>query len=523
MDEVDSGEDQSSQRANPFDRELLMDDQHFQPSLVEAVNPTPLPAGATEEPADLAQFTSVIRRLSQMGLTRLEELTLAIGQCKEMIMQETDEKSDKRKKLVAKLIQMRYELQQLKDGEVDISEEDRTICSHQLVLQGASGRNPYCELCLTSIWRIVQKWYRCKVCGYRVHAKCVTMIKRVCAGVKANESSGYNLQICIEKGLSAQNYRCAECKADLAFGKAREKEPRLCDYTGLFYCTRCHWNDAMVIPARVVHNWDFEPRKVCRASKQLLVLLERKPLLNVEKLNPKLFNYLDELRAMRKLRHDILLMKCYFVCCKEARHLRILLHLNRHQHFVEGPELYSLQDLEELVAGKLLEEIKTIVAIFLQHIKVDCVTCRGNGFMCELCSDKTIIFPFDDSVSICRECCAVFHRQCFDRNSQHCSRCRRRRTRRLSLQHQNLDFEQPDRTSTPNALTVTDGFGEFKHSRKVEIVEPRHNENKHNENEADVCASSNPFEEGGDEEKLDATNPFREQGDYNDKLNPFAD
>lgn len=39
-------------------------------------------------------------------------------------------------------------------------------------------------------------------------------------------------------------------------------EARQCDYTGQYYCNHCHWNDLAVIPARVVHNWDFEPRKV---------------------------------------------------------------------------------------------------------------------------------------------------------------------------------------------------------------------------------------------------------------------
>lgn len=39
-------------------------------------------------------------------------------------------------------------------------------------------------------------------------------------------------------------------------------EARQCDYTGLYYCCNCHWNDQAVIPARVIHNWDFEPRKV---------------------------------------------------------------------------------------------------------------------------------------------------------------------------------------------------------------------------------------------------------------------
>ena len=39
-------------------------------------------------------------------------------------------------------------------------------------------------------------------------------------------------------------------------------DARLCDYTGLFFCTKCHWNETMIIPGRIIHNWDFEPRKV---------------------------------------------------------------------------------------------------------------------------------------------------------------------------------------------------------------------------------------------------------------------
>ena len=37
---------------------------------------------------------------------------------------------------------------------------------------------------------------------------------------------------------------------------------RQCDYTGLYYCSDCHHNEATIIPARVMHNWDFRPRKV---------------------------------------------------------------------------------------------------------------------------------------------------------------------------------------------------------------------------------------------------------------------
>jgi len=40
------------------------------------------------------------------------------------------------------------------------------------------------------------------------------------------------------------------------------REPRLCDYSGHYFCDYCHWNDTMVVPARILANWDFFPRKV---------------------------------------------------------------------------------------------------------------------------------------------------------------------------------------------------------------------------------------------------------------------
>lgn len=43
-------------------------------------------------------------------------------------------------------------------------------------------------------------------------------------------------------------------------------EPRICDYTGLYYCPTCHWNDTLPMPARILHNWDFTPGKVCRGN-----------------------------------------------------------------------------------------------------------------------------------------------------------------------------------------------------------------------------------------------------------------
>ncbi|MEE6528073.1 hypothetical protein FKM82_029980, partial [Ascaphus truei] len=76
-------------------------------------------------------------------------------------------------------------------------------------------------------------------------------------------------------------------------------EARQCDYTGQYYCSNCHWNDLAVIPARVIHNWDFELRKVSRCSMRYLALMLGRPVLKLREINPLLFNYVEELVEIR--------------------------------------------------------------------------------------------------------------------------------------------------------------------------------------------------------------------------------
>jgi len=73
----------------------------------------------------------------------------------------------------------------------------------------------------------------------------------------------------------------------------------------------------MVIPARVIRNWDMEPRLVSRAAAQLLMLLEDRSVLPLEELNPKLFALVPDLslvkvilnRSMYIIEIDIRLIK----------------------------------------------------------------------------------------------------------------------------------------------------------------------------------------------------------------------
>lgn len=83
-------------------------------------------------------------------------------------------------------------------------------------------------------------------------------------------------------------------------------DTRRCDYTGLYYCSICHWGSSAVIPARVVHNWDLEAYPVCQASLQLLRITSSRPFINLEKINPKLFNFVHELNLVRRLRSELI-------------------------------------------------------------------------------------------------------------------------------------------------------------------------------------------------------------------------
>ena len=38
-------------------------------------------------------------------------------------------------------------------------------------------------------------------------------------------------------------------------------KPRVCTFDGFNYCYECHENDEALIPARLVHNWDFQKHK----------------------------------------------------------------------------------------------------------------------------------------------------------------------------------------------------------------------------------------------------------------------
>ncbi|XP_046843094.1 differentially expressed in FDCP 8 homolog B-like [Xenia sp. Carnegie-2017] len=304
------------------------------------------------------------------GLTASEELEIAIEHYKKMIMKR-QEKSLPKDDLVDKLVKLRLRLQQEKDTPpVDDTKFHKILGHHFRKQEGLSGVKYFCDQCGKNIWTVWQPLFTCKDCGYHCHRKCLDQIQRSCVNKNLSTAS-YIFEICPDGGLDGQQYKCAECRRPIAFSK-KDSVARICDYTGQYFCDSCHWNDHTIIPARVLRNWDFTPRKVCRSTKQLLELMKTKPMVNIQEINPQLFRYVEELREIGKLREDILIMKKYFLTCREALESKLLIQLKKRQHFVDNADMYSFQDLIDLNNDILLPEISKIHAIFLAHIKADC-------------------------------------------------------------------------------------------------------------------------------------------------------
>ncbi|XP_064016234.1 differentially expressed in FDCP 8 homolog isoform X1 [Pogoniulus pusillus] len=355
---------------NPFNKTPEEQEQH-----PEGENPIPAPRhdpspGDPEGALDLGLAEDHFSRPVGLILAQdVGQLCQAIEECKRVILA-LPEHSERQKDAVVRLIHLRLKLQELKDPDED-EPNIRVVLEHRFYKEKSKSVKQMCDKCSTIIWGLIQTWYTCTGCYYRCHSKCLPLVSRACVRAKVSHQAEYQLSICPESGLDSQDYRCAECRAPVSL-RGVPSEARQCDYTGLYYCSSCHWNDLAVVPARAIHNWDFEPRKVSRCSMRYLALMVSRPVLKLREINPLLFNYVEELVEIRKLRQDILLMKPYFITCKEAMEARLLLQLQDRQHFVENDEMYSLQDLMDIEAGRLSCSLTEIHTLFAKHIKLDC-------------------------------------------------------------------------------------------------------------------------------------------------------
>lgn len=239
----------------------------------------------------------------------------------------------------------------------------------------------------------------------------------------------------VKQLLEAQHYICAGCHRYFDDGATLVRDfvkalgwgkPRLCEYTGQLFCSSCHTNDMAVLPARVLHHWDFNPYPVSQLAKSYLDSIHEQPMLCVSAVNPFLSSKVPALNHIMSIRKRITIMLPY-VHCPFRKTLNKGLSTRR--HLLESTDFFALRDLIDLSKGPfaaLPAIVETVRKKILEHITEQCLVCCDVGVPCnarQACDDtSSLIFPFqEDEVNKCRTCGLVYHKRCFSRLSNcHC-------------------------------------------------------------------------------------------------------
>ncbi|WVZ20033.1 hypothetical protein V8G54_007355 [Vigna mungo] len=231
----------------------------------------------------------------------------------------------------------------------------------------------------------------------------------------------------IKQLLEAQHHTCAGCHKHFDNGRTLIWDfvqtfgwgkPRLCEYTGQLFCSSCHTNETAVLPARVLHHWDFTHYHVSQLAKSYLDSIYEQPMLCVTAVNPFLLSKVPALLHIMSIRKKIGIMIPY-VRCPFRR--AINRGLGNRRYLLESNDFFALRDLIDLSRGvfaALPVMVETVSRKILEHITDQCLVCCDVGDPCNArqdCSDpSSLIFPFqEEEIERCKACQLVFHKRCF--------------------------------------------------------------------------------------------------------------
>lgn len=95
------------------------------------------------------------------------------------------------------------------------------------------------------------------------------------------------------------------------------------------------------------------------------------------------------------------------------------------KYLTNDTDLWSMTDFVAVRNGSFLKNISTIIAKCDEHIK-ECELCTARGFICELCPQKQVIFPWQPKIRRCNDCGACYHENCWQNECNKCQRLKKR-------------------------------------------------------------------------------------------------
>ncbi|KAM6238483.1 pleckstrin homology domain-containing family M member 1 [Porphyrio hochstetteri] len=240
----------------------------------------------------------------------------------------------------------------------------------------------------------------------------------------------YLVAIPVEKGLDSQSFICAGCSRQIGFSFAK---PKLCAFSGLYYCDSCHRDEETVIPSRLIHNWDLTKRGVCRQALKFLSQIRNQPLIDLKLINQSLYDHVETMGRIRRSREQLKLLGDYLIMCRSGALKELSKRLDHRHYLLECPHKYSVTDLRQIADGVFETFLQSLLQ-FASHHVYNCDLCTQRGFICQICNSSDIIFPFEfDTTSRCSKCKTVFHRHCHA-SAKTCPRCERRRRYQRQLE-----------------------------------------------------------------------------------------
>ncbi|XP_051566373.1 pleckstrin homology domain-containing family M member 3-like isoform X2 [Myxocyprinus asiaticus] len=150
--------------------------------------------------------------------------------------------------------------------------------------------------------------------------------------------------LAVEKGLTAQSFRCAGCQRPVGLSRGKAK---VCSYSGWYYCPSCHQDNLFLIPARLLHNWDTNKHEVSKQAKEFLEFVFEEPLLDVQQLNQCLYEHCEALAAILKLRQQLQSLRAYLFSCRATVAEDLRRRIFPREYLLQHVHLYSLADLQQ--------------------------------------------------------------------------------------------------------------------------------------------------------------------------------
>ena len=332
--------------------------------------------------------------------------------------------------LVHTLVKLRIRRMEMEEGKTQNKRDNlkaMKVFGHSLEFH-TGGKCPpkSCEICGKSFTPInlpKQKWSECRECSLSLHVACVKRIPSVCP---SQGNPQLIIDITHEIGLLLQKFKCKNCSRQIGIGA--KDEPRLCRYSGFYFCQNCYSITPTPLPAKIVHDWDFRARGVSLSAYLTLKILHNSSCINLQQHNPLIYSYENTLGECLTIRKKLKQMYQFLTVCQNAKdHGLLAVHQGMlHDHIWLDTEPWSIEDLFAVKDGRFLPALREFFSGWDGHIR-QCPRCSGNGHFCMECVSDDILFPWDILAISCENCKVLSHSHCASEKG--CSKCNMRAKR----------------------------------------------------------------------------------------------